>query len=114
MAAHRGLLFAALALLSIVNAGPIDGEDPNCKVPRQKKCGSSQDFYLVVDTSSSIASLWDDFITFLEAFAKQFDLDDRDPLSPRLGLIGFYGYSGSMCDLLPTQCAYCYLSLIHI
>ena len=110
MRLRRGLLFAALALLTVVNAGPIDGEDPNCKVPRQKKCGSSQDFYLVVDTSSSIASLWNDFITFLEAFANQFDLDDRDPLSPRLGLIGFFGYSGSLCDLQPTLCAACYMA----
>ena len=88
------LIFAVLA--SPTSARAVDGEVCGPQNQFRNGCAANQDFMLVVDASSSIALVWDEYIAFLRSFVQGFDLNPNDPSSPRIGLISFYGFPGQM------------------
>ena len=100
-------VFAALA--TSTSARAVDGEVCGPQNPFRNGCAANQDYMLVVDASSSIALVWDEYIAFLRSFVQGFDLNPNDPSSPRIGLISFYGFPGQICDMNPHLCARCEL-----
>ena len=98
------LLAAAAAVRSTAVDGEVCGRtwvDPRCR--------ANQDFMLVVDLSSSIATVFDAFLTFLKAFADELALEKDEGESPRIGLVSFFGYGGPLCDMYPEDCAACHI-----